>query len=247
MKIKSDPSTRPNSTKSKPDQPNPVGTAPPVAAPAVPLPGPVGYGFTPTTAELFAANPAPAGSTAGRVVRVDRNRVLVAAAGDEYLHVRYPRYGPLPATGDWVWLGSNDVEEPVISAVLRRYSELSRKRAFEASSQAQVLGANVVVVGIVVPVDRPLTPNRIERSLVAAWHSGATPLLIITKADLADPADDVVGQVMLLASGVDVVTTSAEQGAGLEDLSGRLAGGVTMVLLGPSGAGKSTLINALVG
>lgn len=47
---------------------------------------------------------------------------------------------------------------------------------------------------------------------VAAWDSGATPLVIITKADLADVADDVVGKVILQAAGADVVTTSAETG-----------------------------------
>jgi ribosome biogenesis GTPase len=124
---------------------------------------------------------------------------------------------------------------------------LSRKRAFEASSEAQVLGANMDVVGIVVPVDRPLTHNRLERTLVAAWDSGATPLVIITKADLADLADDVVGTVVGQAAGVDVVTTSAENGDGLDELLGHLPPGGTLVLLGPSGAGKSTLINALAG
>jgi ribosome biogenesis GTPase len=82
---------------------------------------------------------------------------------------------------------------------------------------------------------------------VAAWDSGATPLVIVTKADLADIADDVVGQVILQAAGVDVVTTSAEQGDGLDELLGHVPAGGTLVLLGPSGAGKSTLINALVG
>lgn len=182
----------------------------------------------------------------GRVVRMDRNRVLVAAA-DQFFHVPYPLHGSVPATGDWVWLGMNASAEPVIESVLPRYSELSRKRAFAASSDVQVLGANIDIVGVVVPVDRPLTHNRIERTLVAAWDSGATPLVIITKADLANVADDVVGQVMLQAAGVDVVTTSAEQHDGLEELSGRLPAGSTLVLLGPSGAGKSTLINALVG
>lgn len=182
----------------------------------------------------------------GRVVRVDRNRVLVAAA-EQFFHVPYPLHSSVPATGDWVWLGTNASAEPVIAGVLPRYSELSRKRAFAASSDVQVLGANVDIVGVVVPVDRPLTHNRVERTLVAAWDSGATPLVIITKADLANVADDVVGQVMLQAAGVDVVTTSAEQHDGLEELSGRLPAGSTLVLLGPSGAGKSTLINALVG
>jgi ribosome biogenesis GTPase len=103
------------------------------------------------------------------------------------------------------------------------------------------------MAGVVVPVDRPLTHNRLERTLVAAWDSGATPLVIVTKADLAGVADDVVGKVILQAAGVEVVTTSAETGDGIPDLLAHIPAGGTIVLLGPSGAGKSTLINALAG
>ena len=208
--------------------------------------GPAGYGFTAAVAERFAAHPVPGGTGAGRVIRVDRNLVLVATH-DTTVHVPYPGRGELPATGDWVWLGSNTAGEPAIAGILPRHSELSRKRAFDASSETQVLGANMDVVGVVVPVDRPLTHNRLERTLVAAWDSGATPLVIVTKADLADLADDVVGKVILQAAGVAVVTTSAEHRDGLEELLGHLPRGGTLVLLGPSGSGKSTLINALAG
>jgi ribosome biogenesis GTPase len=227
------------------------------------LRGPVRYGFTDAAALHFAANPVDGGDVPARVVRVDRNRVAAATA-DGLMHLPYPQSGrhpqagthpaagtgalpAVPAAGDWVWLGHNRAGEPAIVGVLPRTSELSRKRAFEASSEAQVLAANIDVVGVVVPVDRPLTHNRLERTLVAAWDSGATPLVIITKADLADIADDVVGKVILQAAGVDVVTTSAEEGDGLDELLAHVLPGRTLVLLGPSGAGKSTLINALAG
>lgn len=210
------------------------------------LRGPAEYGFTAGTAAHFTAHPADGGQVPARVVRVDRNRILVATV-DGAGQVRYPSAPPVPASGDWVWLGRNNAGEPCIVAVLPRTSELSRKRAFDASSDAQVLAANIDVVGVVVPVDRPLTHNRLERTLVAAWDSGATPLVIITKADLANIADDVVGKVILQAAGVEVVTTSAEQGDGLDEMLAHVPPGGTVVLLGPSGAGKSTLINALAG
>jgi ribosome biogenesis GTPase len=217
------------------------------------LRGPIGYGFTEAAALYFEAHPVDGGNLPARVVRVDRNRV-VAATADGLMRLPYPSAGrhptaapAVPSAGDWVWLGHNRVGEPAIVGVLPRTSELSRKRAYEASSEAQVLAANIDVVGVVVPVDRPLTHNRLERTLVAAWDSGATPLVIITKADLADIADDVVGKVILQAAGVDVVTTSAEQGDGLDELLAHVLPGRTLVLLGPSGAGKSTLINALAG
>jgi ribosome biogenesis GTPase len=180
------------------------------------------------------------------VVRVDRSLVLVAV-GAELLHLPYPLDAGVPVTGDWVWIGPNRAGDRQILGILPRRSELSRKRAFEDSSAAQVLAANMDVIGIVVPVDRPLTHNRLERTLVAAWDSGAVPLVIITKADLANVADDVVGEVILQAAGVDVVTTSAENGDGIDNLLAHLPPRSTLVLLGPSGAGKSTLINAIVG
>lgn len=208
--------------------------------------GPFGYGYTAAVAQHFDEHPSPGPCERGRVVRVDRSLVLVAV-GAELLHLPYPLDAGVPVTGDWVWIGPNRGGDRQIVEVLPRRSELSRKRAFEDSSAAQALAANMDVVGVVVPADRPLTHNRLERTLVAAWDSGAVPLVIITKADLVDVADDVVGQVILQAAGVDVVTTSAENGDGIDELLARLPPHGTLVLLGPSGAGKSTLINALVG
>jgi ribosome biogenesis GTPase / thiamine phosphate phosphatase len=208
--------------------------------------GPLPYGYTPAVAHHFENHPLPVAAEPGRVVRVDRNLLLVAV-GAGLLHLPYPLTGPAAVTGDWVWIGPNRAGDRQILGVLPRRSELSRKRAFEDSSAAQILAANMDMVGVVVPVDRPLTHNRLERTLVAAWDSGATPLVIITKADLAAVADDVVGKVILQAAGVEVVTTSAESGDGIDQLLACIPAGGTIVLLGPSGAGKSTLINAMVG
>lgn len=159
----------------------------------------------------------PSASQPGSMVRADRNRLLVAV-GAELLHLPYRLSGEAPVTGDWAWMGPNRAGDRQILAALPRRSELSRKRAFEDSSEAQILAADMDMVGVVVPVDRPLTHNRLERTLVAAWDSGATPLVIITKADLADVADDVVGKVILQAAGVEVATTSAENGDGIDGL-----------------------------
>ncbi|WP_104045599.1 ribosome small subunit-dependent GTPase A [Arthrobacter sp. ZGTC412] len=208
--------------------------------------GPLLYGYTPAVARHFQNHPLPDATEPGRVVRVDRNLLLVVA-GPDLLHLPYPLTGKTAVTGDWVWIGPNRAGDRQILGVLPRRSELRRKRAFEDSSAAQVLAANMDMVGVVVPVDRPLTHNRLERTLVAAWDSGATPLVIITKADLAEVADDVVGKVILQAAGVDVVTTSAENGDGIDEMLAHIPAGGTIVLLGPSGAGKSTLINAMVG
>lgn len=202
------------------------------------------YGYTDRIAQLYQTTfdpPHPA-----RVVRRDKNHILLAS-GDGWLHVPYPQTDTQCATGDWVQLGSNAAGEPVITGVLDRYSLLARKTADERLSGIQVLAANIDIVGVVVPLDRPISHNRLERTLVAAWDSGGTPLVILTKADLSNGNDDVVSQVIEQAPGLDVLATSAEAGDGLEELMLHIDPGQTMVLLGPSGAGKSALINALAG
>jgi ribosome biogenesis GTPase len=108
----------------------------------------------------------------------------------------------------------------------------------------QVLAANLDLVLVTAPADR-LSPARVERELVAAWDSGAQPVVVLTKADVARPelADELRERLL----GVDVLATSATTGEGVDDLLGRLRPSRTAVLLGPSGAGKSSLANRLLG
>lgn len=207
------------------------------------------YGFTDRIRGLFSYSfPSPDTSSPepARVIRADRGRVLLMT-GSGPLQVET---GASIVTGDWVALARNDDDgalPPAIVGTLPRYSTLQRKRAHDPLSEAQVLGANIDLVGVVVPIDRPLSANRLERTLVAAWDSGAVPLVILTKADLTSRFDEVVAQTVERARGVEVFTTSAEAGDGLDALHARIGSGSTLALIGPSGAGKSTLINALVG
>ncbi|RJT79089.1 ribosome small subunit-dependent GTPase A [Arthrobacter cheniae] len=198
------------------------------------------YGFTDRIGGLFSFHfPAPTVAEPARIVRADRGRVL-AASRRGIVHIDG---GTSLVTGDWVAI------KPAGSVLgcLPRSSLLQRKRAYDPLSEAQVLGANIDLLGVVVPLDRPLSANRLERTLVAAWDSGAVPLVILTKADLSTRFDDVVAETVQRARGVEVYTTSAEDLDGLENLRGRIGAAQTLALLGPSGAGKSSLINALVG
>ena len=174
------------------------------------------------------------GATPARIIRVERSAcVAVLPDGSEHL-LTAP---VLPAVGDWV-----AVAGPVVAAVIPRWSALTR--ADPSGHGVQVLAANVDLVAITAPADR-LSPARVERELAAAWDSGAQPLVILTKTDLADPgtAEGLAARL----TGVDVLATSATTGAGVDELRVRLQPCRTAVLLGPSGAGKSTLANALLG
>lgn len=202
------------------------------------------YGYTDRVARLFSLHPpstaAPAASPA-RVVRADRTRLLLATE-QGLLRVRSHE---VLVTGDWVAVTGG--EDPRIVGVLPRWAVLQRKRAHDPLPEAQLLGANVDLVGVVVPLDRALSANRLERTLVAARDSGAVPLVVLTKADLSSRFDAVVADTVQRARGAEVFTTSAEDGDGLDDLRARVGAGQTLALLGPSGAGKSSLVNALIG
>lgn len=138
-----------------------------------------------------------------------------------------------PAVGDWVILDGD-----LIADVLPRRTVFSR-RAAGAETREQVLAANVDVA-LVVAAATDVNPRRIERYLTIAWQSGAVPIVVLTKADLADTMEPPLMP-------APVIVTSSVSGQGLGEVAAQLQPDRTGVVIGPSGVGKSTLINALTG
>lgn len=188
----------------------------------------------------------PSDGRLARVVSAVREIYLVdTAAGEETARPagRLRLSGELPAVGDWVALDAGDSQ---IKAILPRRSQLSRKAAGKAMRE-QVVAANVDVVLLVMGLDRDFNLNRLERFSVMAWESGAAPVAVLTKKDLAeDPAGAVLAVEQRLP-GMPVVAVAAPHGDGLGSLEPWLRPGSTLAMLGSSGAGKSTLANALLG
>ncbi len=153
----------------------------------------------------------------------------------------------LPAVGDWVVVehggGGNDA---LIQVVLPRKSAFSRKAAGKRTDE-QIVGANVDTVWIVTASDCDLNPARLERYVTLVWQSGASPIVILAKADLSETPESIVAGLTARLVGVPVHAVSALDGEGLEALHEYLAPGQTIALLGSSGVGKSTLINRLAG
>jgi ribosome biogenesis GTPase len=190
----------------------------------------------------------------GRVARVDRGvctvltgagttraslagAILSAAAGDPVA---------LPCAGDWVAVRMWPDGRITIEAVLPRRASIVRRTAGKGSL-GQVLAANLDAAAVVEPMDPAPDVGRIARLLALAWESGARPLVLLAKADLAADPAAVAAQVADAAPGVEVVAVSAQRGDGLDLVRQLIRPGHTLGLLGRSGAGKSTLVNAVAG
>jgi len=188
--------------------------------------------------------------TPARVARVDRG-ALTVLAGSAPMRARPSGrlFDPdatgaaepvgTPAVGDWVAL-----DGPVAVAVLSRRSTFERSSS-DRATVAQVVAANVDTVFVVVPLIGRPRPRLLQRCLAMAWQSGATPVVLLTKADLAVDVPERVANAQADAVGVDVLPLSAATSEGLDALGGYLGAGQTIAMIGPSGAGKSTLTNAL--
>lgn len=210
------------------------------------------YGWSGALAEAFAPH-ARAGHIPGRVIAQHRDGYQVITDDGE---LRAKPSGRLfheareadhPAVGDWVALSPDLAKRTAtIHAVLPRRTAFVR-RAADSVQTLQVIAANVDVAFVVTSLNADLNPRRIERYLAAAWQSGARPVVVLTKSDLADDPQGQAKAIAALAAGCPVLTVSARQGHGLDALLAKVAPGETCVLIGSSGVGKSTLVNAFLG
>ncbi|MCU4182826.1 ribosome small subunit-dependent GTPase A [Acidiferrimicrobium sp. IK] len=197
------------------------------------------------------ANAVAGGPLPGRVVRAERIAAEVATPEGVFL----AGWDEPVCTGDWVLARPDPgADGPPRSGIAGRITWLApRHSAFVRrsadSDQPQVLAANIDEIWIVVAADEPLSPARLERTLVLAWDSGAQPVAVLTKTDRVEHAalDAVAAVLEQVGPGIPAVAVSSVTGDGLALLSERLGPGRSAALLGRSGAGKSTLVNALAG
>jgi ribosome biogenesis GTPase len=153
----------------------------------------------------------------------------------------------LPAVGDWVAVRQPSSERRgSIVAVLPRRSRFSRKLAGHVTDE-QVVAANVNVVFIVMGLDPDFNIRRLERYLLLARESGAAPVILLTKPDLAADAPARAEAVAALAADTPVHVLSPKFNEGIGQVAHYLTPGRTGALLGSSGVGKTTIINRLLG
>lgn len=153
----------------------------------------------------------------------------------------------LPAVGDWVAVRQPSTGEMgTILAILPRKSAFSRQAAGRSVVE-QVVAANIDEVLIVTDLDQDFNLRRIERYITLVYNSGASPVVVLNKTDLATDVEAVVAQTEAVTPGIPVYAVSAEESCGMEVLKNHLGSGKTVAFLGSSGVGKSTIINRLLG
>ena len=153
----------------------------------------------------------------------------------------------LPAVGDWVSYLSPSTPGP--ASIVHRFERTTAltRRASGRRNEAQVLAANVDRVFVVCGLDGDFNVRRLERYLALIAESGATPTVVLSKADQCEAPQARVADAAQVSGGADLLLTCAPQGRGLAELVQLLGSGQTAAFVGSSGAGKSTLINALLG
>lgn len=171
----------------------------------------------------------------------------LAHVSGRYRHLASERH-EFPTVGDWV-LCSVDQKSgrTQIQGLLPRRTCFVRKMA-GATTDRQVVAANVETIFVVMACDNDFNLRRLERYLVLTRDSGAAALVLLNKADQAGDSQARREDVERLVQGdVPVRLISARTGQGFDQLAGDLRPGETVALLGSSGVGKSTIINRLAG
>jgi ribosome biogenesis GTPase len=202
------------------------------------------------------------GLVAGRILAEERGLYSVASADGEHAaspsgRLRFDAEldptAAWPAVGDWVALepmapgAIGAGEHRQVQRVLPRRTAVVRRSPGDRGRPSQVLAANVDVVFVVTSANAEFNVRRLERYMTVAWESGARPVVLLSKSDLAEDIEDLRIQAETTAPGVDIVAVSSVTGEGVETVREHLGHGRTVVFTGSSGVGKSSIVNALAG
>lgn len=177
----------------------------------------------------------------GRIVEQHRSQVITMSEQGTLTLTLAPN-GERVCVGDWVLFD----DTLRIVRILKRWSLLQRKAA-GTKVDSQLIAANIDSVFIVCSLNDDFNLNRIERYLAIANEAQVEPIVILTKVDQCDDADQKRKQVQSLAPLMSVHAINALDQSHIEELHTYCKLGSTLAFLGSSGVGKSTLVNGLSG
>lgn len=146
------------------------------------------------------------------------------------------------AVGDWVLLNAEQ-------RLVRRLAPLSslRRRAAGTDASTQLIANNIDTLFIVSSCNADFSEARLERYLALAQEAAVTPVVLLSKADLAENVEELRHRAEALMPRLDVVPLDATDPAAVALLQLWCGAGQTVALLGSSGVGKTTLLNLLSG
>jgi ribosome biogenesis GTPase / thiamine phosphate phosphatase len=159
--------------------------------------------------------------------------------------------GIVPVVGDLVCVQYHRLGESLITEIFERTTSFVRtdfrghKAGYVKTIQPQVLAANFDIVFILASVNEEFNLHRIERYLSTALSSRAEVVIVLTKSDLVENADDYVMTVKQHFPFVECFAISVKSGQNMEGISRYISKGKIVVFLGSSGVGKSSLFNYL--
>jgi ribosome biogenesis GTPase len=200
------------------------------------------------------------GQIPARVTAVHKERYeVVSERGNAFAVLKRGAYQgkdteeEFPAVGDYVSMRHVETGDSLIVKTLPRTSKFLRsnfsghKAEYVKTVLEQTVAANFDYVFLMSSLNHDFNVSRMERYLAMAHHSGAQPVILLTKADAAVDASGKLAQARAIAGQTSIHMISAHTGEGIDGLAGYFAPGKTVVFLGSSGVGKSSLVNALAG
>jgi ribosome biogenesis GTPase len=136
--------------------------------------------------------------------------------------------------GDWLLL---DRALPWASRVLSRKS-LIKRRAPGTNREVQLIAANIDTAFVVTSCNQDFNLARLERYVALAFEAEITPVIVLTKADLATDLQSWIDAARDVSDRVPVLALDARGDEPPEVLSPWCKPGRTVAFLGSSGVGK---------
>ena len=212
------------------------------------------YGYGPFFEKQIEETERTMGLKPARIISIQKETYHIASeygiklaklkGANFYNHSRFITY---PAVGDFVLIQHNKQGDDLIYRVLERKSCFARKNPSAMGidqSMTQVIAANIDYLFIATSLNQDFNIRRIERYLAAAWQTNATPILLLTKADLLTDEID-LSKLSEVAAGIDQFMISSVTKEGIQKLYDFLMPQKTYAIVGSSGVGKSSLLNSL--